>query len=163
MWSVRESNPDLPISKCERFLLLGISLVSPWETKHRHRSINFRFWDSSERFFEAPTLNQATVKFFLISKSINNVSVGYFHIKYGLGTQKNFAAWRVVSVMVDKYVLSQIQLLRYVAKLSQFLRDLSICELGVSKLEVPKSLGIPQAWGSHILELLLISKYFFPT
>ena len=40
------------------------------------------FWDSTERFFEAPTLDQAPVNFFLISNSVNIVNVGYFHIKY---------------------------------------------------------------------------------
>ena len=47
------------------------------------QSCNFGlFWDSTQRFFEAPTLDQAPVKFFLISNSVNDVNVGYFHIKY---------------------------------------------------------------------------------
>ena len=44
------------------------------------QSCNFGlFWDSTERFFEAPTLDQAPVNFFLISNSVND---GNFHTKY---------------------------------------------------------------------------------
>ena len=47
------------------------------------QSCNFGlFWDSTQRFFEEPTLDQAPVKFFLISNIVNDVSVKYFHIKY---------------------------------------------------------------------------------
>ena len=43
------------------------------------KHVNFAFRDSTERLFEAPTLDQAP---FVISNSVNDVSVGYFHIKY---------------------------------------------------------------------------------
>ena len=52
--------------------------------RRRHRSIAYflLFGTALRDFFVAPTLDQANVKFFLTSNSVNNVNVGYFHIKY---------------------------------------------------------------------------------
>ena len=48
------------------------------------KHVNFAFRDSTERFFEAPTLDQ---EFFVISNSVNDVSVEQFHIKYTTTTK----------------------------------------------------------------------------
>ena len=89
---------DNPISFLSRSIKeldqIGISLANfrPKVNKKAKRSetslrravkslLNAQFLGQPWEIIEAPKLDKAPVKFFLISNSVNNVSVKYFHIK----------------------------------------------------------------------------------